>query len=121
MAVKTYGKLDLDTEHNKWVITDAAPHVCIKIKDVFQRISKSDTVFRFDNTPENCTDILWFLDRYPMEVGSISMSILTGQRSVFHDTASDLEQILVPDYKPPNTSGPMVILLRRPTHFIKAR
>lgn len=100
MAVKTYGKINLDIAADQWVITDARPHVCLKIKDIFQRIAKSDVVFKFPNTPENCTDLLWFMDRYPLEIGELDLAVIHSQRSLFHETASELEQILVPDYIP---------------------
>lgn len=100
MAIKTYGKLTLNVENNQFIITEAKPHVCIKIKDIFQRIGKSEIVFKFDNTPENCTDILWFMDRYPMEVSELCLNVLNGGRSEFNDTAAELEQILIPGYTP---------------------
>lgn len=100
MAIKTYGKIDLDVELNQWVITEAQPHVCLKIKDIFQGIGKSETVFRFFNTPEACTDLLWFMDRYPLSISELSQTVLRAGKTEYYEVAAELEKILVPDYVP---------------------
>lgn len=105
MVVKTYGKIafldkGLFDSRDAWEITGVHPHVCIKLKDVFQRISKTDTIFRFDHTPENCSDLLWFMDRYPLEIKASAFRIMKGQRAQHKKRAAELEKILIPDYMP---------------------
>lgn len=48
---------------------DCRPHVMARLKRLFSRIDKGEygSVLLAD-TPENCRELLWFLDRYPMHV-----------------------------------------------------
>lgn len=100
MAVKTFGSIHLDEESNKWTITEAKPHVCIKLKSIFPAIPKSSSVpFYFNNTPEICHDLLWFMDRYPFVITEYHATLLTRGRKKCLDTARMLEAILMPEYK----------------------
>lgn len=61
-----FGTLRL--ERRKWRIT-AEPHVIIRAKRVFAGISKDeDGVLLVGDTVANCRDLLWFLDRFPLDV-----------------------------------------------------
>lgn len=65
--MKYYGKLRLDSE--AWVIEQAPPHVLMKLRRVFGRLSeRSFAVQRLSNTPDNARDLEWFLLRYPMRM-----------------------------------------------------
>ena len=56
------------TTRDAWSI-QCLPHVAIRIKRVFARIDKGQFgTLLLDDTPENCRELLWFLDRYPMKV-----------------------------------------------------
>lgn len=64
--MKLFGTLRL--EKRKWRIT-AEPHVIIRAKRVFAGISKDDDgVLLVGDTVANCRDLLWFLDRFPLDV-----------------------------------------------------
>lgn len=109
MAVKTYGKvafLDKGLFNSKslWELSEVQPHVRIKLKNVFPKISKTASIFNFDDTPENCSDLLWFLDRYPMRIKAADVRRMKGQRIRHNKTASDLESILFPGYTPQQVS-----------------
>lgn len=43
-VIKTVGEIHFDKEKNKWIITEALPHVCIKLKAVFNKIPKTGVV-----------------------------------------------------------------------------
>jgi hypothetical protein len=63
---RVYGKVTL--KGGAWRI-EAEPHVIIRIKRVLQRISKSEYgSVSLTDTSENCAELAWFLERYPMEV-----------------------------------------------------
>lgn len=65
--IKTYGELIFDDQKNMFVITRADPHVCIKLKHVFQKLAQNSVApFHFSNTAEICADLQWFLHRYPL-------------------------------------------------------
>ncbi len=63
-----FGNVELTKSGGRWVIT-CEPHVRARLKRVFARAPKTvgDTV-GISDTPENCRDLLWFLERYPMTV-----------------------------------------------------
>lgn len=108
MAVKTYGYIELNQfdlmekpHRNEWVIQRLEPHVCIKLKDVFQGIAKTQTApFRFANTIENCHDLLWFISRYPMSISQTDLDTMTRGSQAFLEEQSEAERILSPDYVP---------------------
>lgn len=66
MANATYGTVHL--EGNAWKIK-CDPHVALRLKRVFAKISPSaHGTYALSDTDENARDLLWFLERYPMEV-----------------------------------------------------
>lgn len=101
MAVKTYGSIGLNDQDGKWEMSKVQPHVCIKLKNLFPGIAKtSSQPFRFLNTPENCCDLIWFTDRYPMIISDNHNALLKIGYSKQQKMAADLESILMPDYSP---------------------
>lgn len=66
--MKTFGTID--HRDGKWVI-EAEPHVAMKLKRVFPRISKrSHGKLRITDTVETSRDLEWFTERYPLEFAS---------------------------------------------------
>jgi SNF2 family DNA or RNA helicase len=98
---KYYGRVDFDGENNQWLITEARPHVCIKLKSIFGHISKHSVVpFKFRNTPEMCENLLWFMMRYPLELDPKHFNKLCDGKQQHQDNINNLEEIFLPDYKP---------------------
>lgn len=101
MAVKTYGTIIFDAENSKWVVAKAEPHICIRLKQIFPKIDKSSSVpFLFDNTNENCHDLLWFMERYPLYISSIDKSAMKGGSISYVNHINELERIMMPEYVP---------------------
>jgi SNF2 family DNA or RNA helicase len=101
MALKTYGKII--TVKDQFKITEAQPHVCIKLKSIFPKISRTATVpFTFKNTPEFCSDILWFMERYPLQVDDDTKSLLVDGKSSYVNRINELEAIFTPGYVIPD-------------------
>lgn len=100
MAIKTYGHIFFDDNLNI-VIDKADPHVCIRLKHIFPNLPKSSTVpFVFRNNPENCNDLLWFMERYPLSLSlKDKKAMLFGQKT-FIDRVNEIESIFSPDYVP---------------------
>lgn len=64
--MSVFGTIDWDASQNHWRIT-CEPHVRTRLKRVFPQVKQhaSERVYISD-TEENCRDLLWFADRYPM-------------------------------------------------------
>lgn len=99
-----YGCIAL--ENDQWVITQLAPQVAIRLKQIFPRIPKWERDrFALPNTPLNCADLSWFTSRYPLEIAFNDHVTLEGGRSQFEGNQADMEAILKPDYKPSQHHG----------------
>jgi SNF2 family DNA or RNA helicase len=62
----TFGKIRYS---GGWWIVICEPHVRTKIKRLFPQVSqRAGEVIEISDNDETCRDLLWFLDRYPMEV-----------------------------------------------------
>lgn len=98
MAIKHFGKISL--EGNEWILADVQAHVCIKLKAVFTRIAKhSISPFKFKNNAENCADLRWFLERYPMDISLSDAIKMTDGLNQYNQTARELEEIMLESYK----------------------
>lgn len=96
-AVRTYGTLVIIDK--ELVIEYAEPHVCIKLKKVFEQIDKSSIApFKFNKTPENCAEMAWFIQRYPLSVSDSDFKKITRGAKSYYSRINELEKILLPDY-----------------------
>lgn len=63
-----HGSIEYQENRNRWVI-DCKGQVRNLLKRLFPGVNQFDLeAVKISNSPENCRDILWFLDRYPMHV-----------------------------------------------------
>lgn len=85
-------------EANRWAITCEA-HVRTKIKRIFPEVSQyaSETIHLSDNE-ENCRDLLWLIDRYPMVVEPLNYM---QERASFHLEQENLVSNLLQFKQPP--------------------
>lgn len=64
--MRAYGSITL--KDGVWRV-DAEPHVMLRMRRVFGKIAKRQSgTLRFPDTPENCRELHWFAQRYPMDV-----------------------------------------------------
>jgi len=86
-----------------FMITGAEPHVCIKLKGIFEHLRKGDIDdFAFPFIDEMCHNLLWFLDRYPMQADKKTMQKLKlGQRK-YLAKVKEMENILSDVYSLPS-------------------
>lgn len=106
MTGRFYGKLRLIAGGSKWEMTEAEPHVVIRLKQLFPRIPKTSTgPFQFPNDLPHSADLDWFTQRYPMVMDDLDRQALTGGRLGFESQQAELERILLPDYRPPAYVG----------------
>ncbi len=105
MAIRTYGNIKLHAPDEKgkdyWYITKAEPHVCIKLKALFNHIPKgSPQPFLFLNTPALCNDLIWFMERYPLNISDEDAEVLAYNKKEHISHVNAMEAILLPDYVP---------------------
>ena len=82
------------------------PHVAIRLKHLFPRISKTQVApFFFDDTDMQCADLCWFLLRYPMQMTDGDRQRLVAGESAFNAAQAELEAIMVADYQAPTYLG----------------
>jgi len=73
----------------------AEPHVMMRAKRIFERMDKQPGVeAQLSDTPENCRELLWFLDRFPLDVLSADRKRLERGRRSFIEQIETLEQII---------------------------
>lgn len=101
MAVKHFGELIYDNEASAWKMTNVQPHVCIKLKSIFPKVPKTSVApFWFQDTMEICTDLAWFIMRYPLAISPRDFNHLVDNKQLFEQIAWEMESILLPDHKP---------------------
>lgn len=99
--MKKYGNLYYEKETDQWIINNAEPHICIKLKAIFEKIPKqSPQPFKFSNLPDVCFDLLWFCERYPLQIEDNDLKRLKQAKKNHVNYINDLERILLPEYKP---------------------
>lgn len=100
-VIKTYGTIIFNKDKDEWVITKAQPHVCIKLKKIFPKIMATAIApFNFKNSPENCTDLSWFMQRYPLDISSNDLQRINKGDKLNIETINSMENIFMPDYNP---------------------
>lgn len=101
MNTKTYGTLLFNSDKKRWAITKAEPHICIKLKAVFSGLGISRTMpFHFSDLPQTCFDLLWFTERYPLDISEKDLARLKKGKKQYQNNINELERILLPDYVP---------------------
>jgi len=101
-----YGRLSYDRDIRKWVVRDVPPHVSMRIKDVFRRVWKGTSgEFRFPDDDLHAHELLWFLERYPLEISSLDRARMKRGRKRFLSEQATVEKILLPEYVPGPVKG----------------
>jgi len=102
--MRTFGSLKLHDD--RWVMADVEPHVCIRLKQIFPRVPKTQgPPFVFSADLGTAADLDWFVTRYPLALTKADREALRRARRRYEATQVELEQILAPDYVPPSRVG----------------
>jgi SNF2 family DNA or RNA helicase len=100
---ETYGEIvySLDVEqHGLWKVT-CRPQVAIKLKNYFKRAYHGEAgSILLRSTDEVCRDLLWWMDRFPMDVSEEHLKLLRAGGRRHHDTVLTIEEMIDPKYKP---------------------
>lgn len=89
--MKTYGKIVWQS--NTWII-EAAPHVLIKLRRMFPRVSRRDGFVGMADTTETSRDLEWFLSRYPLEYVGDAESRLSERARKHRDGEALVDKLL---------------------------
>lgn len=103
-APKTYGHLALERETKRWILSNAPPHVALRLKGMFPRISKTDSgIFAFRHDPSTCVDLSWFMHRFPMAMSVEDRRLLSGAVALDAMTRQAADRLFVPGWSPSPT------------------
>lgn len=108
---RTYGAIELSADgdgsrHATWRITEIEPHVAIRLKQVFPRISKTARPpFVLTGGPQLDADLKWFLSRYPMRITETAAARMAKRTTLFELGQAELGAILSPNWTPPAAIG----------------
>lgn len=87
--MKTVGTATL--KKSVWEI-EAQPHALIRLKRLFGRAAKEHGKVRLKNTEEVCRDLVWFCQRFPLDV--TPRDVLEGRARAFDERAQAVEDLL---------------------------
>jgi SNF2 family DNA or RNA helicase len=77
-----------------WIIK-TQPQVRLRLKRVFERIDKRGHDFLFlSDTLENCRELLWFLQRFPMDMPEDAREYLRAQAEAYDERQLTIRQVL---------------------------
>lgn len=100
--MKSYGALRLSENRQLWII-DADPHVHMRAKHIFGKISKQQAgKLVLSHSPETCRDLEWFLSRYPLQLSADDGRVLRANATEHRDVIARLEDLIDPNYAPPS-------------------
>jgi len=97
--VRFYGRYTLSRDKRFWVI-DCEPQAALRLKRVFERVSKNPGTILLAVTPENAKEFEWFLQRYPMEPSLHADVVLREKRAEWDTVMATIESIRAADYVP---------------------
>lgn len=87
-----FGTVELEDGH--WAIR-TEPHVRARFKRVFARsLQWATDVLHLSDTPENARELIWFLQRYPMEMNKSARRRMQKQAASHRDTEAKLSELL---------------------------
>lgn len=97
---KTYGHLA--RRDGRWHVEGLPPHVSLKFKALFAKVSKTAAKdFGLTDTAEACSDLLWFMQRYPLQVDPSDRERLENGHARALAQAGYVEEVLAPSWLPP--------------------
>lgn len=100
--MRTFGRVELSPDEKHWIITEAEPHVSIKLKTIFRSIPRSSVPpYRLPHTLPIDSDLDWFMMRYPLMIDPRDRAKLDSGREAYLREQAEIERILMPDYTAP--------------------
>lgn len=98
MAIRTYGHIEYSGK--AWRITRAEPHICIKLKAIFPRIPQTAIApFELEDKAEIANDLLWFMERYPLDISESDAKRMRTERQWHIDAMNKADAIMLPQHQ----------------------
>lgn len=95
--MKLYGKLSIKEDY--FLMWDIPPYVVIKLKMVFNQINKNSfQPFKIKATKEACSDLEWFMMRYPFEVTEEISKYIKSQAEIHRIFMDDTSKVFSGNY-----------------------
>lgn len=95
--MRTYGKVFY--AQGKWVV-DCETHVRMRAKRIFGKVAQGDQVIMVSDTIENCREIAWFMERFPLEISADDSARLCDGARRHRQLAESVGAILDGTYVP---------------------
>jgi SNF2 family DNA or RNA helicase len=96
--MKSYGTIR--RERNRWLL-EVEPHVALRAKRVFERVSKRDMGrIVMHDTEETARELLWFLERYPLSFAKEEDAQWLEERAAAHREREDIVSELLEGRRP---------------------
>jgi SNF2 family DNA or RNA helicase len=104
--MKNYGKIHLGKRENfdgaskpTWII-ECEPHVALRLRRLFGRAERERGTIQLLNNEEVCRDLVWFLERYPMEASASDIEALRNHAESYNRRIESYERVLNGDISP---------------------
>ena len=98
---KVYGTVSRIRNGDNWEwVIDCQPHVRLRLKRLFWRLGKQFGIIKVKDTEEVCKDLLWFLERYTMEISDADQEYLLARSSAYDDRVESYDMVLTGSIKP---------------------
>jgi superfamily II DNA or RNA helicase len=89
--MRTYGTIKL--QENAWVI-EAEAHVVIRLKRLFAKLGKSAKKLEIKHSQDVARDLLWAMERYPLEIDDADARFLRGQSDLHVERTERFVKVL---------------------------
>lgn len=95
------GRLERRLACAPFLYVTCEPHVMLRLKRVFDGAYKgAHKSVKIMASPQSAYDLLWFLERYPMEVDAESMAKIEGLSLEYQDRLKTIDEIFSGEYVP---------------------
>ncbi len=100
MSARTFGHLS--RAGDKWVLAAVEPQVRIKLKAIFPKVPRAQPPpYEFRASPDICTELAWFCERYPMQISPEDRAALVAGKRSFAAIQAAAEKLRADTYQPP--------------------
>lgn len=107
--MRQYGRIERSlraSDESAIFLSQVPPHVCMRLKKIFPKIKATAVQpFILSELPDICADLLWFLERYPMQVSTRDHAAIVHQANAYKATQAELERIQLPGWRLDNLPG----------------
>lgn len=83
-----------------WIV-EGEPHMRLRLKRLFGRMNEQElSTLRITDSPETCLELLWFMERFPLEISAANLKRLKKGKSQHLERHRTMTQMLGKAYVP---------------------